>query len=208
VNPKIGVLEKKGRRFRFKFLTRSASTEKFLNIYAQDLKDVGIELRIDRKDWASWTKDMDEFNFDITWAAWGGGLFKNPEGMWASKEATRKSGNNITGFKNKTVDAMIDKQRNIFDINKRHAICRKIDGILTQHCPYILLWRINYVRLLYWNKFGTPETVLSKHGDESSSYWYWWYDEDSAQDLTSAMKNKKRLPSRKYSVFFDKEFRK
>ena len=204
-NPDHGFLEKDGRRFSFRFLTRDASSEKFLNIYADDLKDVGIELKIDKKDWATWAKDMDEFNFDMTWAAWSAGLFKDPEGMWASKEAVRQGGSNITGFQNADVDALIEQQKAIFDVEKRHAICRQIDAIVARECPYVLLWNINYVRLLYWNKFGTPPTVLSKYGDEQSAFWYWWYDEDSAADLTEAMKNGEHLPRAKPVIRFDEE---
>ncbi len=206
VNPQTGLLEKDGKRFSFKFLTRDASTEKFVNIYAEDLKDMGIELTIDKKDWATWVKDMDEFNFDMTWAAWGSLIFKDPEGMWASKEADRNSGNNITGFKDPQVDALIEKQKTIFNVNERNAICCEIDAIITSQCPYVLLWRINYIRLLYWNKFGTPPTILSRYGDERSAYSYWWYDEDSAEDLTDAMENGRYLPGEKSSVYFDAEF--
>lgn len=207
VNPETGFLEKNGKRFTFKFLTRAASTEKFVNIYAEDLKDVGIELKIDKKDWTAWLKDMDEFNFDMTWAVWMSIIFKDPEGMWSSKEADRRSGNNITGFKNAEVDALIEKQKTIFDVDKRNEICRRIDYIVTSQCPYVLLWNINYVRLLYWNKFGTPPTVLSKYDNEDSAYWYWWYDKDSAEDLKDAMENGRYLPGRKPSVYFDEEFK-
>ncbi|MCK4905590.1 ABC transporter substrate-binding protein [bacterium] len=207
VNPQTGFLEKNGKRFSFKFLNRDSSTGKFINIYAEDLKDIGIELKIDQKDFATWMKDMDEFNFDMTWAAWGSVIFKDPESMWASTEADRKSGNNITGFKDKVVDVFIEKQKTIFDVEKRHEICRQIDAIVTSQCPYILIWRINYIRLLYWNKFGTPSTVLSKYGNENSAYWYWWYDEDSAEDLTDAIQKGRYLPGCKASIFFDEEFK-
>ena len=206
-NPETGFLEKNGQRFSFKFLLSDSSTEKFISIYAEDLKDVGIELKVDNKDWTAWIKDMDEFNFDMTWAAWGSVIFKDPESMWASKEADRESGNNYTGFKDSKVDALIEKQKTIFDVNERNAICREIDTIVTSQCPYVLLWRINYVRLLYWNKFGTLPTVLSKYANESSAYWYWWYDKDSAEDLTNAMEKSEYLPGRKASVFFDEEFK-
>ena len=46
-------------------------------------------MEIVRKDWAAWVKDMDEFNFDMTWAAWGASLYKDPESLWHSKEADR-----------------------------------------------------------------------------------------------------------------------
>ena len=206
VNPKTGFFEKDGRVFAFKFLTRSSSSEKFLAIYAEDLKDVGIELIIDKKDWAAWARDMDEYNFQMTWAAWGSGIFKDPESMWSSKEADREAGNNITGFKDPLIDKLIEKQKAVFDITKRNEIYRQIDQIIYNAYPYVLLWNINYTRLLYWNKFGTPDTVLSKYGNESSAYWYWWLDEDSKADLQDAVKNKEFLPPKKSLVYFDEIF--
>ncbi len=207
-NPKTGYLEKNGETFSFKFLTRSATAAKFLAIYAEDLKDVGIELITDAKDWAAWAKDMDDFNYQMTWAAWGSGLFKDPESMWHSKEAKRKSGNNITGFISKKVDGLIEKQKSIFDINERNKIIREIDGLIAKEFPYVLLWNINSTRLLYWNKFGTPDTVLSKYGRESSAYNYWWIDEDSKADLKDARSSNAPLPAKAAIVNFDDDFKK
>ncbi len=205
-NPESGFLEKDGKRFSFHFLSRDASSDKFLSIYSEDLKDVGIELLIDKKDAAAWSKDMDEFNYDMTWAAWSAGLYKDPEDMWSSKEAERKAGNNITGFRDPQVDALIEKQKNIFDVQARHTIVREIDAIVAAQCPYALLWNINATRLLYWNKFGTPPTVLSKFGDERAAYGYWWFDPDSAADLEAAMASGDFLPPRPERIVFDETF--
>jgi microcin C transport system substrate-binding protein len=201
-----GILEKDGQPFVFTFLTRDPSSEKFLAIYGEDLRDVGIRLKIERKDWAAWTKDMDTFSYDMTWASWGAGLFKDPEGMWLSSEADRRGGINITGFKNARVDELIKQQQTLFDVSKRHAICREIDAIVTRECPYILLWNVDYVRLLYWNKFGAPPSVLSKYGGATAAYSYWWYDEDSAADLKDAVQNGLPLPPLPASVNFDAVF--
>ena len=206
VNPKTGYLEKDGKRFSFRFLTREASSETFLAIYAEDLKDAGIELIIDKKDWAAWARDMDEFNFEMTWASWSSGVFKDPEGMWSSGEADRQGGNNITGFKNPRVDALIETQKAVFDVQKRNAICREIDRIVAEAYPYVLLWNINYTRLLYWNKFGTPPTVLSKFGREDSAYWYWWSDVDALADLNDAVRFGDHLIPREPAVYFDQIF--
>lgn len=206
-NPRTGLLEKEGQSFAFRFLNRDASSEKFLSIFAEDLRAVGIEMRIEQKDWASWTRDMDEFNYDMTWAAWGASIFKDPEGMWSSKEADRKGGINITGFKNDAVDQLIEKQKGMFDVTGRHAICREIDRLVYTEHPYILLWNINYTRLLYWNKFGTPPTVLGKYNSESGAYWLWWHDEDSEADLKQAMKDNSDLPPRPAEVRFDETFK-
>ena len=206
-NSNTGFLEKAGEPLHIRFLTRAAAAEKFLVIFKEDLRDVGIDLEIDRKDWAAWARDMEEYNFDMTWAAWGAGIWKDPESMWHSKEATRPSGNNITGFKNQRVDELIDQQKEIFDINRRNEILREIDGIVTSEIPYILLWNINYTRLLYWNKFGMPDTVLNKYGDEDSAYTYWWLDPDSEADLKESRKVGYPLPPKPYKVVFDELFR-
>ena len=159
-------------------------------------------MTVQNKDWSAWAKDMDAFSFDMTWAAWGAGLFKNPEGMWASKEADRPAGSNITGFKNSAVDAIIDKQKTIFNVQERHELCRQLDAIVFNQHPYALLWNINYTRLLYWNKFGTPPTVLGKYSDESTAYW--WYDEDADAELKDAMNNNRPLPKPPADVWFNK----
>ena len=131
------MLEKDGQPFIIHFLTRRPTSDKFLAIYQEDLNDVGIQLKIVRKDWAAWIKDMDEFNFDMTWAAWSASLFKDPESLWHSKEADRAGGQNITGYKNAEIDAMIDTLRTEFDIRKRHDLIRRIDTILANDIPYV-----------------------------------------------------------------------
>jgi microcin C transport system substrate-binding protein len=195
-DPTTGLLAKNGQPLRLRYLSRGDTDDKFTAIFQEDLKDVGIELVVDKKDWAAWTKDMDEYNFDMTWAAWSSGLFKNPESMWAAKEADRPSGQNITGYKNPEVDALIDAQRTEFNVQKRHDIVRKIDAILAEDIPYILLWNKNDTRLVYWNKFGTPDAPLGKYGDERSAHAYWWFDPDAAADLAHAMKTGRTLPPR------------
>lgn len=202
-NPKTGILEKDGKEFRFVFLTRGGSSDKYVTLFASALKDVGIVLTIETKDWSAWAKDMDSFNYDMTWAAWGAGLFKNPESMWSSSEADREGGSNITGFKDARVDALIEKQKSIFSIQERNAICREIDKLIYEQTPYVLLWNINYVRLLYWNKFGVPKTVLGKYDSGHGFSAYWWSDLDAEDELEDARKGQRALPASKSIVRFD-----
>lgn len=195
-DPATGLLMQDGKPLRLRYLSRGGSDDKFTAIFQEDLKDVGIELVVDKKDWAAWTKDMDEYHYDLTWAAWSAGIFKNPESMWHSKEADRPSGQNITGYRNPEVDALIDEQRTEFDVQKRHDIVRRIDALLARDIPYILLWNKNDTRLLWWNKFGMPEAPLGKYGDGRSAHAYWWHDPDAAADLEHAMKTDRALSPR------------
>jgi microcin C transport system substrate-binding protein len=203
VDPGTGLRAKDGRTLSIRFLTRSSSSDKFLAIYKEDLRDAGVELSIERKDWAAWAKDMDRYDFDMTWAAWGASVRKDPESMWLSTEADRPSGNNITGFRDEAVDALIAEQRVLFDIEARHEICRTIDAILVERLPYILLWNIDYTRLLYWNRFGMPETVLSKYGNESSAVTLWWLDSALDAELERAMREGAAMPPPPAEIRYD-----
>jgi microcin C transport system substrate-binding protein len=191
---------KDGKPLRIRYLSRGSSDDRFTAIFQEDLKNVGIAIDVAKKDWAAWAKDMDDYNFDMTWAAWSAGLFKNPESMWLSSEGARPGGQNITGFQNEQVDAWIAEQRAIFDVQTRHDIVRKIDSILVSQFPYILLWNKDEIRLLYWNKFGMPSNVLGKYGDERAAYQYWWADPDAAADLAHAMSTDRPLPPKPAAV--------
>jgi microcin C transport system substrate-binding protein len=201
-----GNLAKGGQEFVINFLSRSATADRFLLIFREALDQVGIQLTINRKDWSAWAKDMDEYNFDMTWAAWGAGVFKDPESMWHSKHKSTPSGNNITGFSNPEVDAKIESIKDEFDVEKRHEVVKEIDAILAEEVPYILLWHTDVVRLLYWNKFGTPDHVLTKYGDESASEYLWWADPAMEADLDAARKSGEKLPGKPSVVEFDKVF--
>jgi hypothetical protein len=85
----------------------------------------------------------------------------------------------------------------------RAELARQIDRIVTRQSPYALLWNINASRLLYWNKFGMPPTVLGKYGDERAVLDTWWHDEDSAAELKAAQGSGATLPARPASVDFD-----
>ncbi len=203
VNPDTGILEKDGKPFKFRILERDGSFNKFNAIYQEDLKDVGIQVEFDQKDWTAWVRDMETYNFDMTSCAWGSGLYKDPETMWHTDSGDDPSGNNYPGFSDPRVDALIEKQKSIFDVNKRHDIVREIDGIIYEQHPYALSWYAPYIRMLYWNKFGTPKTVLTKYGSESSAYWFWYYDEDLAIELEDAMKDGLPMPGRPAEVHYD-----
>jgi len=205
-NPKTGILEKAGRPLHFNFLTRDGSSEKYLALCNSAFKEAGIDMQIERKDFAAWMRDMDAYNFDMTWASWGEVIFRDPESMWFSGEADRPSGNNISGFKDPRADALIERQKNVYSITERNAIGREIDALITSAVPYALLWNINVTRLLYWDKFGMPDTVLSKYGDERSLLIYWWHDADSAAELKAAMTSGDILPKRPVLVDFDTVF--
>ncbi|NQY67564.1 MAG: ABC transporter substrate-binding protein, partial [Flavobacteriales bacterium] len=176
VNDK-GHLEKNGEIFKIKIMAFDPDViARHLNIYSQALKKVGIVVDIQQLSMATIRKKIDKRDFDLHWSAWGAGRLKNPESLWFSEYADKESSYNISGIKNKKIDALIEKQKTIMDIEKRNKILREIDTILAEEIPYILLWQNDNHRLLSWNKYGRPKYVFDKYGSEASIITYWWQD--------------------------------
>lgn len=205
LNQKSGVLEKNGRPLEFNFLSRSPSDDKILVPFYAALKSVGVKMNIVRKDFANWMKDMDEFNYQMTWAAMGASVFRNPELLWLSGEADRKQSGNYPGFKSEEVDRLIAAEKSMMSIAERNDVYRKIDKLITDQHPYAFLWNISAKRLIYWNKFGMPDTVLSRYSNEEGVLTYWWYDSDKAEELDIAKSKNGFLPKVSVNVDFDKK---
>ena len=189
--------------FKFVFLSRSSGEDKFLAPYSAALAKCGIEMEIVRKDFAGWMRDMDSFHFDMTWAAWGASVIRNPETMWHSREGRRQGGNNVTGLALPEVDELIAKEKSLMSAAERDDVYRRIDRLVSDAVPYVLLWHTDEHRILYWNKFGAPASVLGRLGGEECVLSYWWYDEDRVQELEDAIGSRTCLPSVPLRVNFD-----
>ena len=181
--------------FSFTFLSRSAGEDKFLSPFSQALAACGVRMEIVRKDFAGWMRDMDSFSFDMTWAAWGAGTFRSPETSWASAEGKRPGGNNVAGLALPEVDALIEAEKRMDSAADREDAYRRIDRLVAEQVPYVLLWNTNQHRILYWNKFGTPDRLLGLRGDEEAVLTYWWHDDDRVRELDAAIDGETCLPS-------------
>ncbi len=73
-----------------------------------------------------------------------------------------------------------------FDQQKRAAIIQEIDGILANSYQYILGWDAPFNRIAYWNKFGHPESYLTRIGDYSDMPTLWWIDPQKEAELRRA----------------------
>ncbi len=189
-----GFLTKDGQRFTVTILHYDGTELRHLNVYLQDLKAVGIDARIEVISRASFTKRVDEHDFDMIWSAWGASRLRDPESMWSSKTADEIATQNYPGVKDGEIDRLIELQKTEMDAGKRNEILRQIDARLVEIMPYVLLWQSGSNRLLYWNKFGMPPTVLAKYDGPDSALAYWWYDPAKDAALKEAQKSGKALP--------------
>ena len=87
-------------------------------------------------------------------------------------------------------------------MDKRIEILKQIDNRLAEIIPYIFLWQSDHERILYWNKYQTPEYVFDKFGQEDSIITYWWEDQNMVNTLNQAMETGESLVTKPFKVVY------
>ena len=194
-----GVLEKDGKPFAINFIT-SQEDLRHLTLFQEDLKKVGVVATIEQMSQSTLRKRLDDADFDLYWVNWGAGRLRDPEASWLSTTALQKGTNNLAGVQDKVVDSLINLQKTEFDLAKRNEILKALDNRLAEIVPYVLMWQCDHHRILYWNRYGTPEKVFDRFNREDAIPVYWWLDPTKSATLDKAMKAGESLPVPEYDV--------
>jgi microcin C transport system substrate-binding protein len=187
-----GRLTKNGQPLQIELLYDDKGAERWLTIYQNDLRKVGITMNLRLVSPETQFKMEMQRQFELVYGAWGAGsVFPNPRPEYHSSTADVLNTNNITGLKNKRVDEICEQYDREFDPAKRAALLRELDGILMGEYHYIMEWYAPAERIAYWNKFGMPQGTFSRVGDYIGSLGQgipqmWWYDPAKAQRLEQA----------------------
>ena len=204
-----GYIEKDGKILEFDFDILSSDT-RVETVIQEELKKVGIKLNLKKVTWAKHYKDKARRNFKITPAGYTTLLFPNPESSYHSKFADKTNNNNIWGLKNERVDEICEKYNYEYDLTRRIKLIKELDSLLMSEYLISLNWYSDNLRLLYWNKFGMPEFVLSgvtyngeiPYSATESIIAFWWIDKNLEQKLKEAKGKDVKLPGRAAEVNF------
>lgn len=197
---KRGILTKGGKEF-IVTLDVHESNRKFIEPYAEELKKVGIEVKLKVEEWYKMIRKVDERDFTIFHFSFSGMMLPNPETSLFSALADRNNNNNIHGVSNARIDFLIKQYNKEFDKTKQVEIIREIDRISDSLCFDVMGWNPRGIRIATWSKFGMPEFVLPQYSSLANVYgdisMTWWYDEKKAKELSEAKRKNSAVPSKK-----------
>ena len=188
-----GILMKDGKRLSLVMQYNSKGLEKYYTSYKEDLKQAGVELKLELFNPETLWQNVMDRKFQISSMAWSAILFPEPKSNWHSSMANQSGSNNIAGFSDPKADELMDKYNASFDLAERQKLLREMDGIIHAQHPYVLGWYLPCERILYWRKFGTPKSVLNKYDDWRGVFTTWWFDPSQAETLAAARKSGKAL---------------
>lgn len=188
-----GIRLKDGKRLSITMIYRSQFFEKYLTVLKEACEQAGVEINLQLMDpQAAWA-NMQDRKFEMISAAWGAILFPNPRTNYFSTLSDEKGSNNIPGYESEEIDNIIVEYEKEFDYEKRVELLRSLDAELYKIHGYMLDWYSPSERIMYWNRFGTPETVLLKFHEWDDAFALWWIDPEKDKALKAAKKSGENL---------------
>jgi len=194
-----GRLTKNGQPLQVEFLYADKGSERWLTIYQDDLRKVGITMNLRLVSPETHFKMTNQRQFELAQSGFGSGSpFPIPGPEYHSRTDIPNT-NNLTGFHDARIDEICDAYDVEFDPNKRKAMLKELDGILTNMHHVVFQWYPPAERIAFWNRFGMPAGTFSRIGDYPGSLGpgipqLWWIDPAREQALQAALgDNSKKL---------------
>ena len=184
-----GRLTRRGTPLVVELLYPQKESERFLTIFQEDLRKVGVTLNLRLVTFETLVKLLDELQFDMVSIGYTGIPFPNPETSLLSSLADQKNNNNITGFKNQRVDELIGQYDVAYEIPERVKIIREVDALFTDAHHWIFEWYAPYWRIAFWNKFGFPKGHITRTGNYQDMVSLWWIDPAKSEKLNQARRD-------------------
>jgi len=180
---KGGKLTKDGKQMAFEFLLVSPTMERLVAPFVQNLKRAGVAATIRIVDSSQYEVRVDDFDFDIISVRLNFFPPPGPElrSYYGSAAADVRGSANMTGIKNSTVDAVIEKIIHAKDLESLKVASRSLDRVLLWHHYVIPQFYSDSDRIAHWDKFGFPQRKPRYSVGFPTT---WWIDTERAERLT------------------------
>jgi ABC-type transport system substrate-binding protein len=152
----------------FTVLEPKEDVVKYLTIYKEDAKKVGVDINIKTIEWNSFVKLLDERKFEAVRLAWGGGTIDiDLKQIWHSSSIN--GGSNFISYSNPKVDKLIDESRSIDDVKKRIAMTQQTAKIIAEDYPYLFFFNPKFTLYAHPARISKPKDTFQY--ELGVSYW-------------------------------------
>lgn len=166
------------------FLLSSPTFERIISPVVQNLQRLGVEASFRTVEAAQYQELVQSFNYDVIVESRGQSQSPGNEqrDFWSSEAADTEGSGNWAGIKNPVVDELIAKVISAPDRESLITATHALDRVLLWNYYVTPNWYLPATRVVYWNKFGKPETY-PPYGLNFPSVW--WIDEAKAAELAA-----------------------
>ncbi|NTV12591.1 MAG: ABC transporter substrate-binding protein [Desulfobulbaceae bacterium] len=169
------LADKSGKPCEFEILLSSASFERVMASYVQNLEKLGIKASYRTIDPALIQRRIQEFDFDMLVNVYGQSQSPGNEQRdnWSSAAADHKGSRNLMGLKDPVVDNLVDKIIYAATQEELTAACRALDRVLWYGYYLVPNWYLANHRVAYWNRFARPEKLPLYYSPGQALYTWW-----------------------------------
>jgi microcin C transport system substrate-binding protein len=161
---KDGIREKDGKKLAFELLLNSPLWQRISEPYKNNLKKIGVNLKIKLVQPAEYEERVRGFKFDTIVASYGQSRSPGNEqrDFWGSEAAKTPGSRNVSGISNPAIDDLIERLVAADTRKKLVDFTQALDRILTHQFITVPHWYISYDRVVYWNRFSRPKKIPSQ----------------------------------------------
>lgn len=171
----------------FEILLVSPAFERIINPFIKNIAKLGITANIRLVDTSQYINRSRSFDFDMVVHVFAQSESPGNEqyNTWGSKAAATEGSANLIGIKNPVVDQLINKVVNASDRDNLVTATRALDRVLLSQHYVVPQWYKASSNLVFWDKFGIPETSPAYDRYYTTGIFTWWYDTEKAKRLQS-----------------------
>lgn len=195
-----GIWHKNGIRFSVELSYGGESNNSGYVILKEEAQKAGIELNLDRLDFAALYKKVFEKKHDVAAIAWSTGVRPSYKNQFHSEYAHKKDSNNISNIEDPELDELIEKYDDSIDEKERIRLSKLIQGKIDELCIMVPSYMIPYARQIYWRWWKLPLIPGTKNSEDTvfhpfvdytngfSTGGLFWFDEEIYKETKNAMK--------------------
>ena len=171
-----------GEPLTIEFLDFGGSLERHTAPYIKNLRLLGIDATFRVVDAAQYQSRVQNFDFDVVTQRYGASFTPGEDlrVVYGSEAAKTPGSQNLAGFSDPVLDALIEKALVVTSRAELNTICRCIDRVLRAGYYGVLMWNNPDHWLAYWDMFDRPKTPPKYDPGVLST---WWVDAEKAKKL-------------------------
>lgn len=182
-----GFRYKDGEKLTLSILNDSASFERIINPYIDNLKRLGVDAESTRIDSAEAQEREKRFDFDMVTQRYS--MSQTPgnelKSIFGSETANTPGSANIAGIDDPAVDALIRRIADAQSRDELNTAVRALDRVLRSKHIWVPQWYKGVHNIAYFDVFERPYTDTPPNlGLGTTSIW--WWNEEKAQALRDA----------------------
>ncbi|MEM1084567.1 MAG: extracellular solute-binding protein [Verrucomicrobiota bacterium] len=174
--------------------------EAFMLRLKEEAKRAGVDFRLNGMDGSEAFRNALKKDFVIGFMGWGVGQPMIPDfyQQFHSKEAFQEDGktprimtNNISGFADKEIDPILERNRNATSMEEVIETSRTLERIFHERAVWVPAFKRSSYRVGYWRWVQWPDDFNVKMADLPDMAHVMWIDEDLKKETKQAMREDK-----------------